>query len=78
LRWVTPQLIPADDHPREGLRFWVDEYVRMPKLLAVQDNRVIGSTRTLWPAAPGRIYRAPWTLVSGADPTGGAVTISLR
>jgi len=78
LRWVTPQLIPADDHPREDLRFWVDAYVRMPKLLAVQDNRVIGSTRTLWPAAPGRIYRAPWTLVSGADPTGGEVTISLR
>ena len=78
LRWVTPQLIPADDHPREDLRLWVDEYVRIPKLLAVQDNRTIGSTRTLWPAAPGRIYRVPWTLVSDADPTGGEVTISLR
>jgi thioredoxin reductase len=80
LRWVTPQLIPADDNgsARGDLRFWVDEYVRIPKLLAVQDNRVIGSTRTLWPAAPGRIYRAPWSLVSGADPTGGEVTISLR
>jgi thioredoxin reductase len=80
LRWVTPQLISADDHrsPRGDLLFWVDEYVRIPKLRAVQNNRVIGSTRTLWPAAPGRIYRAPWTLVSGADPTGGAVTISLR
>ncbi|MBJ7398731.1 FAD-dependent oxidoreductase [Mycolicibacterium sp.] len=80
LRWVTPQLIPADGHgsARGDLRFWLDEYVRMPKLLAVQNNRVIGSTRTLWPAAPGRIYRAPWTLVSGADPAGGEVTISLR
>jgi len=80
LRWVTPQLIPVVDHgaPRGDLLFWVDEYLRMPKLRAVQDGRIIGETRTLWPAAPGRIYRAPWTLVSGADPTGGDVTIALR
>jgi len=80
LRWVTPQQIPAHggSSARGDLLFWVDEYVRIPKLLAVQDNRVIGSTRTVWPAAPGRIYRAPWTLVSGADPTGGEVIISLR
>ena len=32
--------------------------------------------RTPWPAAPGRIYRAPWSLVSGADPAGGDVTVS--
>ena len=80
VRWVTPQLIPVMDHgaPRGDLLFWVDEYVRMPKLRAIQGGRVIGTTRTLWPAAPGRIYRAPWTLVSGADPNGGDVTISLR
>ena len=79
-RWVTPQLITAGGpgSPRGDLLFWVDDYVRTPKLRAIQDGRVIGSARTLWPAAPGRIYRTPWTLVSGADPTGGEVTISLR
>jgi len=43
----------------------------------VQDGRTIGRKRTLWPAAPGRIYRAPWSLVSAADPAGGDVTIEL-
>ncbi|MET0454675.1 MAG: FAD-dependent oxidoreductase [Mycobacterium sp.] len=78
-RWVTPQLIAADGGvaPRGDLLFWVDEYHRAPRLRAVQDGRVIGATRTLWPAAPGRIYRAPWSLVAGADPAGGDVTAEL-
>ena len=73
-------MISAHDRgaPRGDLLFWVDEYVRMPKLRAVQDGHVIGSARTLWPAAPGRLYRAPWTLVSGADLAGGEIAISLR
>jgi hypothetical protein len=58
------------------LLFWVDEYRRLPKLRAVQDGRIIGSKRTPWPAAPGRVYRAPWSLVSNADPEGGDVTVS--
>ncbi len=43
----------------------------------MQDGRLLGSGRTPWPAAPGRIYRAPWSLVAGADPKGGPVTLSL-
>jgi len=46
-------------------------------LRAVQDGRVIAAKRTPWPAAPGRIYRAPWSLVSNADPNGGEITVSL-
>jgi thioredoxin reductase len=78
-RWVTPQLIATDGStpPRGDLLFWVDEYHRAPKLLASQDGRIIGEKRTPWPAAPGRIYRAPWSLVAGADPTGGDVTVEL-
>jgi thioredoxin reductase len=76
-RWVTPQLIANDGAapPRGDLLFWVDEYHRAPKLRAIQGGRTIGEERTLWPAAPGRIYRAPWSLVSNADPAGGDVTI---
>ena len=79
LRWVTPQLVSADGGiaPRGDLLFWVDEQHRLPVLRAVQDGRPIGRTRTPWPAAPGRIYRAPWSLVSGADPLGGDVTVTL-
>ncbi|TPG34883.1 NAD(P)/FAD-dependent oxidoreductase [Mycolicibacterium hodleri] len=78
-RWVTPQLVTADGGPapRGDLLFWVDEYHRAPRLRAVQDGRTIGQKRTPWPAAPGRIYRAPWTLVAAADPAGGDVIVEL-
>jgi thioredoxin reductase len=79
LRWVTPQLISGDGgSPARGdLLMWTDEYHRLPRLRAVQDGRVLATKRTAWPAAPGRIYRAPWSLVAGADPKGGDVTVSL-
>jgi thioredoxin reductase len=78
-RWVSPQLVTPDGGvaPRGDLLFWVDEYHRAPTLRAVQDGRTIEEKRTPWPAAPGRIFRAPWSLVSGADPKGGDVTIAL-
>jgi thioredoxin reductase len=78
-RWVTPQLVAPDGGvaPRGDLLFWVDEYHRLPRLRAVQDGRTVGTARTPWPAAPGRIYRAPWSLVSSADPAGGDVTVEL-
>src|SRR5690606_32840876 len=79
LRWVAPQLVSADGGIPAGgdRRLWTDGYRRLPKLRAVQDGRVLATKRTPWPAAPGRIYRAPWSLVADADPKGGAVTLSL-
>ncbi|OBF30889.1 pyridine nucleotide-disulfide oxidoreductase [Mycobacterium sp. ACS1612] len=77
-RWVAPQLVSPDGGvaARGDLLLWTDEYRRLPKLVAVQDGRVIGSKRTPWPAAPGRVYRAPWSLVANADHDGGDVTVS--
>lgn len=77
-RWAAPQLISPEGGvaARGDLLFWVDEYRRLPRLRAVQDGRTLATKRTPWPAAPGRVYRAPWSLVSGADPAGGDVTVS--
>ena len=79
LRWAAPQLISpgAGVAPRGDMLFWVDEYRRLPKLRAVQDGRTLATRRTPWPAAPGRVYRAPWSLVADADPDGGEVTVAL-
>lgn len=76
--WVAPQLVSPEGGTaaRGDLLFWVDEYRRLPRLRAVQDGRTLATKRTPWPAAPGRVYRAPWSLVSGADPQGGDVTVS--
>jgi hypothetical protein len=78
-RWVAPQLITPDGavSARGDLLLWVDEYHRVPTLRATQDGHPIGVRRTPWPAAPGRVYRAPWKLVSDANPAGGDVTIEL-
>lgn len=79
LTWVAPQRLSTagGSAPRDDLLLWTDEYRRLPALRAVQDGRVIGTARTLWPAAPGRVYRAPWSLVAGGDPKGGEITVSL-
>jgi hypothetical protein len=78
-RWVAPQLVSAEapEAPRGDLVLWVDEYRRFPKVRATQDGRVIGEKRVPWPAAPGRVFRAPWSLVADANPDGGDVTIGL-
>jgi thioredoxin reductase len=77
-KWVAPQLVSPDGGvaARGDLLFWVDEYRRLPKLRAVQDGKTLATKRTPWPAAPGRVYRAPWSLVANADPAGGDVTVS--
>lgn len=78
LRWVAPQLVSreAGNAARGHLLFWVDEYRRLPRLRAMQDGRELATVRTAWPAAPGRVYRAPWSLVAAARPDGGDVTVS--
>jgi thioredoxin reductase len=77
-KWVAPQLVSPEGGvaARGDLLFWVDEYRRLPKLRAVQDGRTLATKRTPWPAAPGRVYRAPWSLVAKAEPEGGDVTVS--
>ena len=78
-RWIAPQLISSSAcvPARGDLLLWADQYHRLPRLRAVQDGRVLATRRTAWPVAPGRIYRAPWSLVADADPEGGVVTLSL-
>ena len=77
-RWVAPQLVSPDSGvaARGDLLFSVDEYRRLPTLRAMQDGRALSTKRTPWPAAPGRVFRAPWSLVANADQAGGDVTVS--
>src|SRR4029078_4177300 len=67
-RWVAPQLIPPDGAvaARGDLLLWTDQFRRAPKLRAVQYGRTLGVKRPPWPAAPGRVYRAPWALAADA------------
>lgn len=77
-RWVTPQhVVPGVRPPRDQLLLWTDTYQRFPRVRAVQDGVTIAETRLPWPAAPGRVFRVPASLVAGARPGGGDVTIDL-
>ena len=78
LCWVTPQLVPVGGGaPRGQLLLWVDEYHRLPVVLARQGGVEVGRVRVPWPAAPGRIFRVPEKVLRGADPARGPVTLHL-
>lgn len=77
LAWIAPGLVrPGDPAPVGGrLVAWVSQYHRFPTVVAVQDGREIGRVRTPWPAAPGRIFRIPFSVLGGLNPGGSAVEV---
>jgi hypothetical protein len=62
---------------RHRLLTWTDEFVRVPKVIARQSGRVIGRKTVPWPAAPGRVFRIPSSILEGYHPGEGPVTVSL-
>jgi hypothetical protein len=78
LRWVAPQVVRPGEQPARGrLLLWTDLLVRAPQVRLVQDGTVVASRRLPWPAAPGRVFRVPASLVTPADPAGGPVHVTL-
>lgn len=79
LRWVAPTLLrPGDCAPaRDRLLLWTDVLVRVPKVVARQDGKVIGRKVLPWPASPGRVFRVPSGILDAVDAAGGPVTLSL-
>lgn len=79
LRWISPGLLRPGDGapPRNRLLLWTDELVRIPKVVARQDGRVIGRRTLPWPASPGRVFRVPSSLLDRVNAAGGPVTVSL-
>ncbi|SEG82182.1 Thioredoxin reductase [Actinacidiphila yanglinensis] len=79
-RWVAPQLLrPGGPAPPRGrLLLWSDALVRVPRVRVCQDGRVLARRRLPWPAAPGRVFRVPFALLSRLDPSGGPVRLALE
>jgi thioredoxin reductase len=78
-RWVAPSLMRPGDPPppRERLLLWTDEFAASPRVVARQGGRVLNTMRVAWPAAPGRVFRAPWRLLRDVRSDGGDVHIGL-
>lgn len=79
LRWVSPnRLRPGDPPPpRHRLLLWVDELMPRPVILVRQGGAVLARRRLPWPAAPGRVFRIPSSVLDAVDRTAGDVTISV-
>ncbi|MEP6842039.1 MAG: FAD-dependent oxidoreductase [Pseudolysinimonas sp.] len=79
LRWVSPGSVALDGArpPRGRLLLWSDRYVAFPKVVVTQGGKVIGSRRLLWPAAPGRVFRVPSSILRRAQHRDGPLTIGL-
>ncbi|MBP6997792.1 MAG: FAD-dependent oxidoreductase [Phycicoccus sp.] len=79
LRWVTPQRVPVSGGaPRGQLLARTDAYRRLPTVRAMQGGSEVGRVRTVWPAAPGRIFRIPERVLADADPSRGPVTLHVH
>lgn len=79
IRWISPaRYLPAGPDPARGrLVSWVDEFVRSPVVTVTQGGKRLARRRLPWPAAPGRAFRIPTSVLKNVDPAGGDVEISL-
>jgi hypothetical protein len=79
LRWISPGLLRPGDPapPRRRLLLWADEFIRAPKVTVSQGGRVVSARKLAWPAAPGRVFRVPFSVIRGISPNGGPVTVSV-
>lgn len=79
-KWVSPSFIRVGDRaPARGrLLLWTNTFVWLPRVTVRQAGRIIGRRRTLWPAAPGRVYRISSKVLANIDPNGGPVTVGVN
>ncbi|MEU6413934.1 FAD-dependent oxidoreductase [Microbispora sp. NPDC046933] len=77
--WVSPGLVRpgAGAPPRHRILLWSAEHRPIARVVVTQDGREIARRTLPWPVSPGRVFRVPSSLLSGADPRGGPITISL-
>lgn len=78
-RWVSPGLIDlsAGVPARGRIETWVNDLVRFPHVTVTQGDSVVTRRRLPWPASPGRVFRIPWSVLDGIEPTGGEVRLHL-
>lgn len=79
LRWVSPNRLRAGEPPppRHRLLLWTDELLPRPVVRVRQGGTVVARRRLPWPAAPGRVFRVPSSVLDAADRGAGDVTISV-
>lgn len=80
IRWITPQryALGGPAPARRRLVAWVDELRASPVVVARQGGRRIARRRLPWPAAPGRAFRIPSSMLEAVCPGTGEIVFSLE
>lgn len=77
-RWVSPaRVLDGVAPPRKRLLLWSDRFVAFPRVLIMDGDRVVASKRLLWPAAPGRVFRVPSSVLRNLPMNHGVFRITL-
>lgn len=79
IRWISPaNYAPSGPVPARGrLVTWVDRFIPRPVVSVTQGDRPIARKQLPWPAAPGRPFRIPSTVLRGVEVQRGNVTITV-
>ena len=79
-RWIAPGLLRRGEvaPPRGRLLLWSERLVRFPELSVWQGGTEIARRRVPWPAAPGRVFRMPVSVLGNVDFSAGDVTVGLH
>ena len=78
MAWIAPAIWrPGETTARDRVLMWPTEHRALPQLVTEQDGQRIGHVRLPWPSAPGRVLRAPASLMSGVRADAGPVTVGL-
>jgi thioredoxin reductase len=77
--WVAPGIVRlGDPAPARGrLLLWPDAERRLPRVVVEQGGQERAWRTTVWPVAPGRMFRLPSSLLDACVPGAGDITIRL-
>ncbi|MEG0363536.1 NAD(P)/FAD-dependent oxidoreductase [Aurantimicrobium sp.] len=80
LRWISPALIRSDDQEaaRGRLLSWSDKLIYFPRVAVRQKGKLVAQKRLWWPAAPGRVFRIPSSVLKNIDYSAGDIVISIN
>ena len=80
LAWVAPQKFNSIENKpaRDRVLMWSNIFKIFPRIVIRQNGEVVARHRSIWPATPGRVFRARWSIFKEVDSAQGAITVGLE
>lgn len=80
LAWISPQKFSSTENSPAHRRIlmWSKVFKIFPRIVVRQNGEVIAKYFSIWPATPGRVFRAPWSIMKKVKLDQGTVTVGLE